>query len=81
VGIEVIHYGIDPLGGRVDLGLDPAQKINPIGSGAALVGCDQGRSRGRLEGAEHIAGDTPPAIVDLLGGPFCLSCPPRRWPG
>ena len=77
------------FGERIDPALHPAQKIDPIGGGAALVGCGQRRSRGRLEGAKHIAGDTPPAIIDLLGGPFALAGPhqvlawialARLWP-
>ena len=30
VGIEVVHHGIDPLGGGVNPTLDPAQKVDPM---------------------------------------------------
>src|SRR5690349_6732517 len=71
VGVEVVDHGVDPLGRRVDPGLDRAQEVDPVGRGAAVVGMREGRAAGRLESPEDIA-DAPPAVVDLLFGAFGL---------
>src|SRR5207248_3667378 len=40
--------------------------------GAPLVGEREGGAARRLEGAEHVAGDAAPAVVDLLPGALRL---------
>jgi hypothetical protein len=72
VNIEVVEHGVDPLGLRPDPGLDLAQEVDPVRGCAALVGRGEGRPRGRLSGAEHVARDIAPAVVDRLSGPLGL---------
>ena len=72
VAVQVVEHGVDPLHRRVDPSLDPAQKVDPIRGGPALVGRREGVSRGRAEGAEHVPGQIPPAVVDLLLGALGL---------
>jgi hypothetical protein len=87
VGVEVVNDGIDPLDRGVNPGVDLTQKIDPVGGGPPVVRMRQGRAAGRLESTEDVSGDTTPAVIDLLLGPFSLGrgrfheLPARKAPG
>src|SRR3954449_5991733 len=68
VDVEVVEHGVDPLDRGIDPGFDLAQEVDPVDGGAALVGQGEGGTGRGLEGAEHVAGDATPAVVDLLPG-------------
>src|SRR4051794_909710 len=83
VDVEVVEHRVDPLDRGIDPGLDLAQEVDPVDGGAALVGQGEGGTGRGLEGAEHVAGDATPAVVDLLPGalrlgPGRLDEPPAR---
>src|SRR3954466_8133194 len=69
---EVVEHGVDPLDRGIDPGFDLAQEVDPVDGGAALVGQGEGGTGRGLEGAEHVAGDATPAVVDLLPGALRL---------
>src|SRR5215213_2170254 len=71
VDVEVVDDGVDPLGSGLDPALDADQEVDPVRGGPALVGRGEGGACGRPEGAEHVARDITPAVVDLLLGPLC----------
>src|SRR3954469_17356280 len=75
VDVEVVDHGVDPLGIGHDPALDLLEEVEPVRGGPALVGCGEGGACGRLQGAEYVACDIAPAVVDLLSGPL------RLWPG
>src|SRR3954451_16888931 len=75
VDVEGGDHGVDPLGIGSDPALDLLEEVDPVRGGAALVGRGEGGACGRLQGAEHVACDIAPAVVDLLPGPL------RLWPG
>src|SRR5215213_6007057 len=77
VDVEVVEHGVDPLDGRIDPALDRAQEIDPVDGGATLISQREGRAGRRLQGAEHVAGNATPAVVDLLPGTFRLGA---GWP-
>src|SRR3954468_7694255 len=77
VDVEVVEHGVDPLDRRIDPALDRAQEIDPVDGGAALISQREGRTGGRLQGAEDVTSDTTPAVVDLLLGSFRLGA---GWP-
>src|SRR5215218_4560371 len=70
VDVEVVADGVDPLGSGLDPALDAAQEVDPVRGGPALVGRGEGGACGWLQGAEHVARDIAPAVVDLLSGPL-----------
>src|SRR5688572_27823448 len=72
VDVQVVEHGIDPLDGRIDPALDGAQEVDPVDRGATFEGQGEGLATRRLQGAEDIARDTTPAVVDLLPGPLGL---------
>src|SRR4051812_47808880 len=83
VDVEVVEHGVDALDRGIDPGLDLAQEVDPVDRGAALVGGGEGLAGRGLEGAEHVAGDAAPTVVDLLPGalrlgPGRLDEPPAR---
>src|SRR4051812_46726385 len=69
---EVVEHGVDPLDPGIDSGFDLAQEADPADGGAALVGHGEGGTGRGLEGAERVAGDATPAVVDLLPGALRL---------
>src|SRR3954465_863751 len=71
VSAEIVSYRIDPLDCGIDPGLDLAQEVDPVGCSSAIIRVSKGRAVGRLEGSENVAA-APPAVVDLLFGPFGL---------
>src|SRR3954451_5984721 len=75
VDVEVVDHGVDPLGTGHDPALDLLEEVDPVRGGPALVGRGEGGACGRLQGAEYVARDIAPAVVDLLSGPL------RLWPG
>src|SRR4051794_26571078 len=68
--VEVVDHSVDPLGSGRDPALDLIEEVDPVRGGPALVGCGEGDACGRLQGAEHVACDIAPAVVDLLPGPL-----------
>ena len=70
VDVEVVDHGVDPLGIGRDPALDLLEEVDPVRGGPAFVGCGEGGACGRLQGAEDVACDIAPAVVDLLSGPL-----------
>src|SRR6185312_82865 len=71
VDVEIVYHRVDPFDPGVDPALDRAEEIDPVRSGAALVGFRKCLPRSRSEGAEDIA-LAASAVVDLLLGPLRL---------
>jgi len=70
---EIVQDGINALGLGRDLALDPIEEVDPVGSGATIIGMSQSRAIGRLEGAKVVA-PARASIVDLLPGPLGWLC-------
>src|SRR3954454_22843209 len=69
VDVEVVEHRVDPRASRIDLCLDHAQEVDPIGRGATLEGQGESLAAHWLQRAEDVPGHTAPAIVDLLLSP------------